>query len=236
MKYSIILPYYDKPELYYVLVTFRNYHPRDDFEVIVVEDIKNFEDSEMHKVLMGIIQPYPFIKIVQDPLRSYNSASKYNIGVAAATGEIIILSNPETMHFTDILGFCDKQDFTNKYYVFDCANVKVTVKCDQIEVGLISWYQHATINRQYHFCSAISKQNFYKTGGFPDFLSNGLAYEDDFFLARVKQAGIDVLSIHDQQVGHIDHPRSYGISPEEKARLYKINEDLWKKACKERKF
>lgn len=236
MRYSLILPYYDKPEIYYSLVTIRNYAPRNDLEVIVVEDSKNFEDPDMHKILMDTIAPYPFVRVIQDHLVSINSANKYNVGVAAAEGEIILLSNPETLHLTDILGYCDGQDFSNKYYVFDCANVKVVVKGDKLEVGFISWYQHATINRQYHFCSAISKQNFYKAGKFPDFLSNGLAYEDDFFLARVKQAGIEVLSIHDQQVGHIDHPRSYGISPEEKARLYKINEDLWKKACQEGKF
>jgi hypothetical protein len=62
-------------------------------------------------------------------------------------------------------------------------------------------------------------------------LTGGIAYEDDFFLARVKQAGIEVISVHDQCVAHINHPRDYGMDPEERQRLYDINRILWEQAC-----
>lgn len=235
MKYSIILPYFDKPELLYALSSFLHlYHPTrmDDYEVVVVEDSKNAQDEAMHKILMDIADGYKrHVRVVQDPLPSYNSCNKYNVGVSMAQGDIIILSNPETVHMTNILSYLDGCDFTDKYYVMDCANINLIGTAAGIQYEFIEWYQHPSINRQYHFCSAISKDNFYKAGGFPLILSAGIAYEDDFFLARVKQANIQVISVHDQLVGHINHPRDYYLDPQEKQRLYDINRELWEAAC-----
>lgn len=236
MKYSIILPYYDKPELLHALSSYLqmyiNTHD-DQYEVVIVEDSKNYTDLNMHKILVDMAAGYPkHVRLVLDPLPSYNSANKYNVGVKCAQGDIIILSNPETVHLTHIFNYLDTCDFTNKYYVMDCANVNVI--CDPnhgLTYQLLEWYQHSTINRQYHFCSAISKENYYKAGGFPLMLTDGIAYEDDFFLARVKQAGIEVISVHDQCVAHINHPRDYGMDPEERQRLYDINRILWEQAC-----
>lgn len=232
MRYSIIFPYYDKPELMSTLSNFHfNYSLSHDdkYEVIVVEDSKNNLDKDMHGILMDIAQGYSkHCRVVQDPLPSYNSANKYNVGAKEAQGDIIILSNPETHHLTDVLSYLDKCDFTNKYYVMDCLNAELVATPNQGYVyKFLEWYQHPTINRQYHFCSAISKENYYRVGGFPLILTGGIAYEDDFFLARVKQAGIEVISEHNEVVAHINHPREYGLHPEEKQRLYNINQALW---------
>lgn len=231
MRYSIIMPYYDRPEMLYALSSFLQLYITthdDDYEVVVVEDSKNNMDKDMHERLYDIAAGYEkHVRVYLDPLPSYNSANKYNVGVTMARGDIIILTNPETVHLTHILSYLDTCDFTNKYYVMDCANINIIDTPKGIQYELLEWYQSPQINRQYHFCGAISKDNYYKAGGFPLILTGGIAYEDDFFLARVKQAGVEVISVHDQCVGHINHPRLYRLHPEEKQRLYNINQALW---------
>lgn len=219
MKYSILFPYYSRPEIKYALDSFKKLYQRTDYEIIIIEDTKNI--GVLHDELLSIVKNFNMqIKIIQDTKVSYNSASKYNVGAAHATGEILILSNPETIHMGDVLGSLDEHaHFPGFYYIFDCASLDKNL-------DFLQWYQHRTINRMYHFCSAIAKQDF---PGFNEDFCNGIAYEDDSFISRIKQLGFLIHTIEDPIVGHVDHPRDYSLDPIEKQRLVSINEKLWRK-------
>lgn len=234
MKYSIIYPYYSRPELICTLsLNYQFYNSRaKDYEYIVVEDSKNRDDPYLHEELMKMVAGWG-LKHVVDEKVSYNSAHKYNLGAEAASGDIILLSNPEVVHNGNVLGYLDGVDFTNNYVVFDCCAVNKTIaNSGLISLEYIQWYEHASIRRNYHFLAAISKDNYWKCGGFNEALCDGLAYEDDFWIARVKQAGLNIINVRDPSSAHIEHPRYYGLNPEDKERLRSHNEDLWKEACR----
>lgn len=230
IKYSIIYPYYDRPDelLCTLSINYSNYNTRNDFEYVIVEDSKNFEDEAMHKRLMEIVDGW-HLGYMLDPVVSYNASHKYNLGVEKARGDIILLSNPEVFHGGDCLKILDNIDMSQNYVVFDCAAVnKVEIPGSmQLSFEFVQWYEHKSIRRNYHFLSAISKENYWKAGGFHEGLLNGIAYEDDFFLARVKHTGLPIINIEHPSSAHIEHPRDYKLDPELKERLRRTNEDLW---------
>lgn len=237
MKYSIIMPYYNRPELRFSLDSYRYlYKNRSDFEIVIVEDSKNASDVEMHKALMDTVAKYPelCIRVIQDPLKSYNPSSKYNVGVKKASGEIIILTNPEVPHVSDLLKFIDSTDMSNLYLIFACLAVYVVnnvVDFKDSEFKFYMWYQHTQYRDvRYHFCTAILKDNYLnRVKGFDERYCAGIAYDDDNFVKRVMKSGMIMLPVDDLITYHIEHSRNYKISSEEFNRLVEVNRSLWVK-------
>lgn len=235
MKYSIIMPYYDRPELKFSLDSYRDlYKGRSDFEVIIVEDSKNTSDIEMHNALLDIIDRYPelCIRIVQDPKISYNPTSKYNFGVKRAFGKIMLLTNPEVPHVSDILKFIDNSEMDNLYIVCACLAVhlvKPGKNFKDSEFKSYMWYQHTQYRDvRYHFCTVITRDNYInKVKGFDERYCGGIAYDDDNFVKRVMKSGLIILPVDDLVTYHIEHSRNYKISSEEFNRLVEINRSLW---------
>lgn len=230
------MPYYSRPELRFALDSFVHYYAhRDDIEVVIVEDSKNFKSEEKHNALLKILEKYKDgVKIthILDDIESYCSSSKYNAGVRASTGSVIVLTNPETPHNFDIFQYIDKIDMSNTYVVCACASVTLLVDRGTFfnsDLGFHMWYQH-TIHRNalYHFCSIISKDNYYKIGGFDERYSEGLAFEDDNFVKRVQKHKLNIVPRDDLYTYHIEHPRDYSISSEEVERLKAVNLALWR--------
>lgn len=244
MKYSIIMPYYKRPELRFALDSFVEYYKhRKDIEVVIVEDSKNFSSKESHDELCGIINRYKDkIRIVSvvDPYLGYCSATKYNLGVKVSSGHLIMITNPETPHNFDFFKKFDKIDFTNTYVVCACASVNVTVDRGTFfnsDLCFSQWYQHSEHrNAKYHFCSMISRSNYNKIGGFDERYSNGYCFEDDNFVKRVEKHGIKIVVRDDIYAYHIEHPRDYSLTPERKEELRQINLDIWRKQLETEDF
>lgn len=235
MKYSIVMPYYNRPELRFSLDSYRDlYKNRSDFEIIIVEDSKNTSDAEMHNVLLYTVAKYPelCVRIIQDPKISYNPSSKYNLGVKEASGKIIILTNPEVPHVSDIFKFIDSSDMDNLYLVCACQAVYVIQNGENFKncgLQFYMWYQHTHYRDvRYHFCTAISKDNYLnKVKGFDERYCGGIAYDDDNFVKRVMKSGLIILPVDNLVTYHIEHSRNYKISSEEFNRLVEINRSLW---------
>ena len=139
----------------------------------------------------------------------------------------------------DIFSKLDLVDFSNTYILCDCANVNLMQDNGEFfesTFKFISWYQHTTRNVKYHFCSVISKENYFKCGGFDEQYSLGIASEDYNFIRRVEKAGMKVVCRKDLIVNHIAHPKDYSINIEEKKRLIGINTAILKKQIKSNKF
>lgn len=235
MKYSVVMPYYKRPELRFTLDSYTEYYRhRDDIEVIVVEDSKNYDSEEMHGQLLEILKIYEdriSIVLLNDPKPSYCSAAKYNLGVRTALGSHIMITNPETPHNFDMLQHLDEIDFTNTYIVCSCASVTVLEDRGNFfnsDLGFSQWYQHSEHrNAMYHFCSVISKENYNKIGGFDERYCRGYCYEDDNFVKRVQKHGLSIVTRDDLYTYHIEHPRDYSLSAEEREDLIHINRSIW---------
>jgi GT2 family glycosyltransferase len=236
IKYSIILPYYKRPELESSLISFlHHYSNRFDYEVIIIEDLVNSEDQNSHSKLIEIFNKFKSkinIHVCLDTLRSFNSANKYNIGFLNSSGKFIILSNPETIHEVDVLSGLDNEfnDNQNNYIICSCKSLflinSIINNFDEMKNNKFNmWYQHTQHrNMQYHFCSAISRSNFIKVGGFDERYCNGIAYEDDSFKERVKRNGINFINRDDLITIHIEHDRSYTSG---RTNLIDVNKNLF---------
>lgn len=231
------MPYYNRaPQLYNTLLSFRHWHSdrRRDYEVILVEDRKgtdkHFED------LFHMMGKFPDIQIrlAMCAVDSYNPAPQYNQGADMSQGEYIVLTNPECAHDSDILGGLDMMHTDNSYIICACKYMKSNldypdkyedVRYERIK-GKLEWYQHSIHrNKQYHFCTSISKKNYERVGGFDERYIAGMGYDDDDFVRTVRNAGLDMLSVDDMIVVHQYHEWVKPV-PEVK-RLTDINGKLY---------
>lgn len=211
MNISIVMAYYNRlPLLEYTLKTINmTKYDKKKIEVIIVDD----GSDESH-----IIPEYNYeyhIKVIRiDPKdkQHINSCVPYNIGFKNATGDIIIIQNPEVCHIGDIISNVVDSVQNGLYLTYTCVNfpvenynewlherynalsdinhVKTFVKTLQNIHGNNTqvWYNHPIYRAaNYHFLSAIMKSDLDKLGGFDERYAYGSGYDDDEFLFRIKQ-------------------------------------------------
>ena len=221
------MPYYDRDSLAITLSSFDIlYGGRDDFEVVIIEESKNVNDPEKHEKLLNIIKNRNNIIHIEHmgpPI--YNPAPLFNLGASKAQGSYFILTNPECYHFKNILKGFDEElsNSENNYVICACRNARY-------QDGMFypdQWYQHSVeINRKLHFCSCISRENFFKLDGFDNEYAKGLAYDDNDFIQKVlHNKDIHIIVRDDLLVFHIHHERTYLDQNQD---LIKINLSYYK--------
>ena len=222
MKISIVTAYYNrKSQFINTLKVISKSEQINDLELIVVDDCS----SEEHR-LEGLIEEFPFMRIIrlESKDRWYtNPCVPFNIAINDAIGDIIVLQNPECLHIGDILDDIVNSVTEINYVTY---GVYSTTKEMVDEVSLLNfkspglndelidiispmhnvnyvaegkscWYNHSIYRPAgYHFIAAITKNNMNKLNGFDERYSNGIGFDDDEFLFRVKLLGLDV-EIHD---------------------------------------
>ena len=217
------------------------YGNRTDYEIIIIEDTKNFANKEEHKKLLNIISDFGCldVKLIrQDLYDTMDAGVAYNWGVKNSIGEFVVITNPEGFHNADVLAGLD-QEFVDKskYVVCACLNVKNFKDVTSIEdmkngvkYDFIEWYQHSVHNkRKLNFCTAMSKANYDRIGGFDEEYRFGYAVNDCDFLFKIIKNKIPIVQRDDLLTLHIDHPRVYGITPTELSQKIEINRALFKK-------
>ncbi len=204
MKVSIVTAYYNRKELLInTLKTIVN-TVHDDYEFIVVDDCSN----EEHR-LEDLVSDFPFLKVIRLEKENkwyINPCIPFNIGFKHATGDIVIIQNPECLHVGDIIKY-SVDNIGKKYLSFSCYSAdekttkefnKITLDVQNIEKtnkiidksvvrdGESGWYNHPTYRAVgLHFCSAILKSDLDRLNGFDERYALGIGYDDNEFLRRV---------------------------------------------------
>jgi glycosyltransferase involved in cell wall biosynthesis len=114
-KVSFILPYYNRKTLIlHTLKSMEHFYENKNVEIVIVDDCS----SEEHR-LENDLSFNLDIKLVR--LKSKNGINQcypYNVGVKESTGDILILSSPETFHTSDIFEISNNfQELTNDSYL-----------------------------------------------------------------------------------------------------------------------
>ena len=167
-----------------------------------------------------------------NPVISRNRASLEN-----AEGTILVHTSPEVFHKVDVLKGFDEEFKSNfpegwgpkhphwgvpsyqqkyrmverLYVVCGCENVTVP----SLDVGgfgdiktvHLHWLQHASNNRSFHFCSAISKKLYMAIGGFDEEYAKFCGYDDNDFVRKISTIQTKIVARDDLLVAHIDHER-----------------------------
>ncbi|MEN2415090.1 glycosyltransferase family 2 protein [Flavobacterium mesophilum] len=222
---SIVTAYYNRRPLFIrSLNSIKEYQNNIDFEVIVVDD-----GSDEEERLEDLQEIFSFLKVIRLEKKDKwysNPCIPFNIGFEAATGDKIILQNPECYHFDNIINHVDKHLKSNDYLSFGCFSLdkkntdddslffdrnnisslmeenKHGVKTD----GGLGWYNHSKYRPgAYHFCTALMTKDLVDLGGFDPRYALGHGYDDDEFVFRVKQKGMNIKFIDDLKIIHQNH-------------------------------
>ena len=204
MLISIVMAYYNrKPQFLRTLESIKRSNIKD-FELIIVDDASDIE----HR-LEDTAAQHPFIKLIRvEPKDKWyvNPCIPYNMGFAKATGDIIIIQNPECYHYNDILQYASNNITKHNYISFGCYsldekltnsiaafNIAQTLNCGITYDGQLGWYNHSIYRPVgYHFCSAILRENLLQLEGFDTRYAEGIGYDDNEFLLRIKKLGLNI--------------------------------------------
>jgi len=232
MKISIVMAYYNRRNLLYnTLKTIEKSSIKNDVEIIIVDDASKKEeqiDDFKSKFNLNII----IEKIDLSNKWWINPSVPFNIGFKKATGDVIIIQNPECMHNGDIIKYVNENIKKGTYLNFGCysvdgalsrkitnldySNPYVMVKINQVlnpmnnksitVDGQTGWYNHSKYRpHKLHFCSAIMKEDLDELGGFDERYAHGFAYDDNEFLARIIRKQMDIKIVDEPYVIHQFH-------------------------------
>ena len=189
---SIVTAYFNRKELLDKTIESIEASAIKDYEIIVVDDAS---------AVPLVCDKAKVIRIEPENKWWHNSCIPFNIGFSHASGDVIIIQNPEAYHVGDILSYVDKHISDGKYLSFACyaLNPKDTVALHR---GVLpepevrkykhpennGWYNHsAYAPTGFHFCSAITKGNLVGLGGFDKRYADGISYDDNDLVQRVKK-------------------------------------------------
>ncbi len=239
---SIVTAYYNRKKLFIrTLESIAKTSSTEKFEVIAVDD-----GSKEEERLEDLVSIFPFLKVVRlDPKKKWysNSCIPFNIGFKLAKGNKIIIQNPECLHFNDIIKFTNENLKSDEYLSFGCYSLdkqttdnldEILLKENQIiniihrgninieENGDLGWYNHSLHKPVgYHFCTAITKENLIRLGGFDERFSLGIAYDDDEFLKRIKMI-LKINFVDSHIVLHQNHYSPQSTSYENRINKYSL--------------
>jgi hypothetical protein len=208
-KISIIMPYYNRKEqLQLTLNQFEKLYSDYNIEVIIIDD-----QSDQSEKSNEIINNYSFgIKYIELTNKTWiNPVVAFNVGIRNISSDtkIIMFQSPEIFHCDNIIEHTIN-NLTNTNYLtypvfaspsFTHNNIirnLVNSNCINYYNDFITninvdnkrnyWYNHILYNnRQLHFLSSMSIEVLNKIGGFNNDMKDGLWYDDDDFLNRIKK-------------------------------------------------
>lgn len=210
MRYSVIMPYHKRAEQLTNTIKSlqKHYGFRYDWEIVLIEDRKNYNNPKEHEKLMSIIGHFSggiAIKYAVATAKKtcWNPSPHFNQAAELAKGTYLVLTSPECEHKNNILYGFDVEFWLNpdKYIICGCEDKSLPT----------GWRQHSQHNRtRFHFCSAISKERYTNIGGFDEKYADGIAYDDNDFLCKVLSAeGITVVERDDLVVVHQPHEKEH---------------------------
>ena len=228
MKISIVMAYYNRLELLKNTLKSISTH-NTPYEIVIVDDgstIEPLSEDIIKSISCGLnIVFYRFDPSVKTWC---NPCIAYNKGFSLASGDVVIIQNPECYHKDPVVDYCIGQNFDNNYYVFSCYSLPenavlenhVLRQCGVAFEGDDGWYQHSAFrNYNFHFTSAISMKNLIGIKGFDENYANGNAYDDNELLYRISKVCniINVDNVMTYHQYHYSSPKSYSnISNESK--------------------
>lgn len=200
---SLVLPYWDRFEAATAsLKRLADLYQGLDLEVIVVDD--------------GSPQPFEAppglpidVQVIRLPKKTVplNPCVPINVGVAAARGEVIALSNPENLHRGQVLNAMLDELSRGSWQTYVMAAAwHVEGRC---------WHCHSSLGApvvdgvqmpsgsHYHFMSMMRRELWDAARGFDEDYREGAGYDDPDFVLRLARAGARFVLRDDLVVDHV---------------------------------
>jgi len=175
------------------------FHKYKDCEIIIVDDCSDVPleiDVEGYEFDIKIHRISPSDKVYPNP------AYAYNVGIAMSRGRIIIVQNAECFHQGSVFRQLSEYDLSKVVLSLPCYSVgeqlcdfQSLINFNNFEGRCASrdydfgWYNH-NLHRPvgYHFCSVFSREVLNALGGFDPIFYEGIGFDDDDLVFRIKQS------------------------------------------------
>jgi GT2 family glycosyltransferase len=240
-RISIAMAYRDrKRQLVRTLRSIATSAMAREVEVVVADDASRPEQQ-----LDDLVEacPYPLRVIRLEPEKRWwvNPCVPFNRAIAACSGELLIVQNPECFHLGDVLADAVARAGSQDYVAYGCYSLdrpttealgatddvpsggdRAFVERVRQQVflrphamggeGQLGWYNHSRFRPvAFHFCAAIRRTRMEDLGGFDERFAEGVGFDDDELLARVRRLGLHVAIVDDPCVLHQWHYTAGGF-------------------------
>jgi glycosyltransferase involved in cell wall biosynthesis len=196
------MTYYNRfLQLYTTLCSIQRYVEGIDVEIIIVDDAskEKLKSKNISKLFPNL--RFNIIEVSSKSKNWMNPCIPYNMGLNAASGDLIIIQNPECFWVQNIFAACANKIDVGNYLTFSCYSLTET-ETKTLQTNLFNtkipwsnqnWYNHPQHNPScLHFCSCLTAIDLKIIKGFDPRFSSGYCWEDNEFLWRIKQSGISV--------------------------------------------
>lgn len=213
-KISIVMSYFNRKEQLRQTLESIKKSLYKNIEIIIIDD--NSDEDERVNTFINEYTKFFEIKVItiENTEKTWiNPCIGYNIGFKKATGDIIIIQNPEVMHVGDCISYIannlkqndwitfncygspnfnynKKLENKNKYELFDFINNSENRiggnSVERNDVG--GWVNHFEKHFvSYHYLAAINRNDllFKMNGGFDEIFKDGVGADDDDFIKRL---------------------------------------------------
>ena len=223
---SIVIPYFNKRQLLLnTLKSINHFRGEYPIEVIIVDDTSSADHRIDDVKVMFPNLNINLIVVERSPVRWRTPTVAYNIGFNAAKGDVILINGTDCIHMGDMIGYVFRKLPINAYISFsaymgmslpddifhtlnwdDPAEMKELEK--HFDTGVKeNWHVHSRFF--YYlipFCAAIATEDMEKLSGMDERFEMGIGYEDNDFVDRVINLGLEVFLIDDPFCVHQKHP------------------------------
>jgi len=219
-KISIVSSYFNRKNELWRTLKVMDKSSFKDFEYVIVDD-----GSDYRQRIEDLAEEFKFVKLKRiEPADKHhiNPCIPFNMGIAMAEGDIIILQSPECMHMGDVLNFVANNSKDNQYLVFSCyslsrtssnnlENINFNLTLQDIEnnttkaIGGFSnkscdsggrydtWFAHPTYRRCLNnFLVSMPMKDMRDLGGFDERFADGFAFDDTDFAVRIMKKKMEV--------------------------------------------
>ena len=217
---SIVMAYHNRrKQLINTLKSVNNtLFDKNKLEIIIVND----NSSDVHSINdLPVLFPdltFFILNIKEKQKKWINSCIPYNIGFNQVKYNKVVIQNPECYHNGDILIDVNERLNDGLYLSYGCYSLTPTntelenystvkIKSNKCESPCgDGWYNHSSYRPTfYHFCAAISYNNLCKLNGFDERYKDGIGFDDNEIIERIKYLGLELKIINDPFVFHQAH-------------------------------
>jgi hypothetical protein len=230
---SIVMAYHNRREQLIRTLNSINEtkYDRSKLEIVIIND----NSLEQHSIddLPSLFNKLKFriFNIKKEQKKWTCSCVPYNIGFNHVQYNKILFQNPECYHMGDVLSDVDINLTDENYIPYACYSIGekeynvnnynklVYNNCQPPHACSNGWYNHSVINpKGYHFAAAITTNNLYKIGGFDEEYKDGVAFDDNEILRRIRLLDLNIIIINSPYVIHQWHDSVYhfnALTPED---------------------
>lgn len=199
---SVLMPYWNRLEATRkALAAMAELYPALDMEIVIADD------GSPESMVLDRVYPWP-VKVIRLPSKTdaKNPCLPFNESAKWASGEVLVLTNPEILHEAPVFGEMLKS--LNKLG----ENGYVLASCWCPEEN--KWHCHSSLrpvvlhgikhpkDSGLHFCAMLNRSLWNAIGGFDEAYRNGAGYDDNDLVMKLSQYGAKFLIRDDLKVIH----------------------------------